>query len=347
MYIKRLAPITALIVFGLSGIPGADILEQVLVKVNGDIFTKTELEARQVSILRQRGQNPGDAELKKAIAEITPAILIDTIDEMLLVQRGRELGYRLTDDQFKEVLDRIKKENKIENEEQFQAALKQEGMTMPDLRRQLERQMIVSRVQQSEVLGKVGITEDEAKKYYEEHVNEFTTPAALTLREILIEVPTDGKTVNVGRDEEAKEKAEAALQRIRKGEPFEKVAAEVSDSPSKANGGQVGPVTREELTPQFRQLLGPLKAGQISSIIRTPRGYHFLMVESATEAVSLPFDKAREQIADRIFNDKRRVEMEKYIQKLRAEAIIEWKNDDLKNLYERAVAAAAVEKPAA
>ena len=63
---------------------------------------------------------------------------------MLIVQRGRELGYRMSDEQFKRYLDNIKKDNKIESDEQFQAALKQENMTMADLRRNLERQMIVS-----------------------------------------------------------------------------------------------------------------------------------------------------------------------------------------------------------
>ena len=62
---------------------------------------------------------------------------------MLLVQRGKELGYTLSDEQFKSVVDNIKKENKIETDEQFQAALKQENMTLADLRRKLERQMIV------------------------------------------------------------------------------------------------------------------------------------------------------------------------------------------------------------
>ena len=55
---------------------------------------------------------------------------------MLLVQRGKELGYTLSDEQFNSIVDNIKKENKIENDEQFQAALKQEGMTMADLRAQ-------------------------------------------------------------------------------------------------------------------------------------------------------------------------------------------------------------------
>ena len=96
--------------------------------------------------------------------------MVDAVDEMLIVQRGKELGYKLSDEQFKSVVDNIRKENKIENEEQFQAALKSENMTMSDLRRNLERQMIVSRVQQNEVMAKIGVTDDEAKKYYDAHL---------------------------------------------------------------------------------------------------------------------------------------------------------------------------------
>src|SRR5688572_2655606 len=112
----------------------AEILEQVLVKVNGDIITKTEFEQRQVSILRQRPEfantTPDSEELKKAIAEITPELILSAVDELLLMQRGRELGYVMGDDQFKRIIDDIKKENKIETEEQFQNALKQEGLTL-------------------------------------------------------------------------------------------------------------------------------------------------------------------------------------------------------------------------
>ena len=130
--------------------PRAEIIEQILVKVNGEIFTKTDLETRQVAALRQQGpadrseDDPSNAQLRKALDEITPQIMVDAVDEMLIVQRGKELGYKLSDEQFKSVLDNIKKENKIETEEQFQAALKQENMTMADLRRNLERQMIFS-----------------------------------------------------------------------------------------------------------------------------------------------------------------------------------------------------------
>ncbi len=78
---------------------------------------------------------------------------------------------------------------------------------MADLRKQLERQMIVSRVQQNEVLGKIGVSDEEARRYYESHVGEFTSTQAVTLREIFVSVPGDGATLNVGRDEEAREKA--------------------------------------------------------------------------------------------------------------------------------------------
>ena len=115
--------------------------------------------------------------------------MVSAVDEMLMVQRGKELGYTLSDEQFKSVVDNIKKENKIETDEQFQAALKQENMTMADLRQQLERTMIVQRVQQNEVMDKIGVTDDEARSYYDAHMTEFTTPPDVMLREILVAVP--------------------------------------------------------------------------------------------------------------------------------------------------------------
>ena len=66
-------------------------------------------------------------------------MIVDAVDELLIVQRGKELGYTMSNEQFKSIVENIKKENKIEDDAAFQAALKQEGMTMVDLRAQLER----------------------------------------------------------------------------------------------------------------------------------------------------------------------------------------------------------------
>jgi len=321
----------------------AEIIEQILVKVNGEILTKTDFEARQVSVLRQRGQQLSDEELKKAIADITPQLLVDTLDEMLLLQKGRALGYKLSDEEFSEFVDGLKKDNKIESDAQFTAALRQENLTMADLRKMVERTRIIGRVQYSEITSHIAISEEEARAYYGQHASDFTSPASLTLREILVSVPSDGKTVNAGLDEDAKARADASRGRAAAGEPFEKLVAEFSDAPSKGNGGLVGPVTEDELDPTVRKAVDPLKVGGVSDVVRMPRGYLVLKLETKTDRAILPFEKARDQIGDIIGNEKSRGEMEKYLRKLRSEAIIDWKNAELKKLYEQQVAA----KPAA
>ena len=329
---------------GVGGLVGSaqqgEILEQILVKVNGDVITKTELEQRQIVALRQRDANfrpESDAELQKALVEVTPDVIVNAIDEMLLVQRGRELGYALGTEQFQGIIDNIKKENKIETEEQFQAALKQEGLSLDDLRRQIERQMLVSRVQQVEVAGKISVSEDDVKKYYEEHRESFTTQPQLTLREILIAVPTTEQGVNVAADDAARAKAEGLRKRLESGEPFAQLASEVSESGSKANGGLIGPIARTDLSPELLEEIDPLKVGQLTRVLRTTRGYQIILLEGRTEIKVKTLDEARPEIADRLAADKQRGHMLQYLQQLRTQAIIDWKNDEIKKAYDLGV----------
>jgi peptidyl-prolyl cis-trans isomerase SurA len=175
-------PLVAAALLGTFVAPvGAEILEQVLVKVNGDIITKSDFEQRQVAELRNRPElgnvSPTSPELRKAVAEITPDLILAAVDELLLVQRGRELGWAMGDEQFNSFLANIKKQNNLEDDAKFQAALKQEGLTLADLRRNLEKSMLVSNVQRAEVNDKISVTEEEAKAYYAEHAREFTTPS--------------------------------------------------------------------------------------------------------------------------------------------------------------------------
>ena len=321
----------------------ADIIEQVLVKVNGDIVTKTEFEQRQIAALRQRQElanvTPDSPELKKAIAEITPELILSAVDELLLVQRGRELGLALGDEQFQKILESIKEENSIKTDEQFQAALKQEGLTLAELRRSLERQMLISQVQQREVMGKIAVTEDEKQAYYAAHRDQFTTPSSLTLREILIEVPADEtRGVNAAENEEAERRAADIRARLVAGEPFPRLAADFSDAPSKANGGLIGPFNSTDLSPALVERLNGMKPGDITEVIRTPRGYQILKLESRTEEVVRSYEAARDDIADAVAEEKRRGELQKYIEKLREQAIISWKNDELKKAYDQALA---------
>jgi peptidyl-prolyl cis-trans isomerase SurA len=340
-HLRRLVVVLSVVAIATATVR-AEIIERVLVKINGDILTQTDLEIRQSAALRQRRENAAamsNADLTKALAELTPGILVDAVDEILLLQRGKELGYKLTDDKFKEILGNIKKENKIETEEQFQAALKSEGMTMADLRKQLEKSMIVQRVQGEEVLGRISITEAEAKAYFDAHHTEFMTPATMMLREILVSVPVaKGQLFSVGTDEAAKAKAEALRARAMAGESFEKLVTEASESPSKANGGLIGPIGLTDLEPSLRTMFEPLKQGDVTTVIRTSSGYQVFKIDTLKPAAELPWEQAREDIGNKVAQTKQAAEFAKYMAKMRAQAVIEWKNNELKRMYDEQVA---------
>ena len=328
---------------------GADVLERILVKVNGGIISQTDLENRQVAYLRGRDRafNPEDLEtdagLLKIVREITPDLIVAAVDEMLVVEMARELGFAMGDEQFDEVVKNIREQSNIESDLQFEAALRQEGLTQESLRDVLERQYLQSAVMQVEVLNKITVTDSEAQEYYETHLEEFTEPAAVTLREILVRAPSAeagaaGGPLNVARAEEAREKAEAAHARILSGEDFATVAAEASDAPSKANGGLIGPVILDELAVSVLQLLEGLRVGEVSEVASTPQGYQFFKLESAAEATPRPFEQVRDTISDSVFGDRQLAAYDALVEKLRSEAIIEWKDEGLQQAYEQRLA---------
>ena len=348
---RRAVAAFAFLTIALAGAMRAEIIEQILVRVNGELFTKSDLETRQITALREMGQrldpattDLADAQLRKMLDEITPELMVNVVDEMLLVQRGKELGYKLGDEQFTSILDGLKKENKIENDEQLKEALKQEGLTLADLRRNIERRMLVSRVEQNEILGRIAVPEVEAREYYDAHLSEFTTAQSVTLREIFISLPGEGKPTPA-QEEAAGEKAAQVQKRVAAGEAFEKLAAEMSDAPSKANAGLIGPLNVAELSPELRKMVEAMKPGQVSDMLRSSRGYQLLKLESSTPPETMPFDQATAQISDRVFTDKRREEYDKFLERLRTQAIIEWKNDELKKAYERGLAASKKQAP--
>jgi peptidyl-prolyl cis-trans isomerase SurA len=327
----------------------AQIIERVLVKVNGDIFTQTELEERQTAAIRARmgvdfkpEMVSNNEELKKAVDDVTPQLLVDAIDELLLLQMGKEKGYRLSDEQFKGWLDNLRKEQNLGDDQKFQAALKQEGMTVEDLRKNVEKQFLVGQVQRDEVGSKLSITEEEARQYYLTHKNDFIEPATVTLREILIEVPSTTKggqsTISVAQQDEAEARAAALRTRLLAGEDFAKVAGEASSAPSKANGGLIGPINLVEVSVSLQELIGKMKPGEITQPIRTNKGVQILKLETIKPATMSSFESVRDLVADKVHDARQQTEVRKFLARMRGQAIIEWKNDELKKMYEKQVA---------
>lgn len=198
--------------------------------------------------------------------------------------------------------------------------------------------MLASEAQRRDVVDKISVTEAEARAYYDAHKGEFTTPSDVTLREILIEVPLTDKGINVAQDDDAKAEAEDVRRRLLAGEPFPRLAAEFSDAPSKANGGLIGPIRENELAEALQQQLSTLKVGALTEPIRTARGYQILKLESRTDTRIRTFDDARGDISNKVGGDKMAAERLKYLEKLRGQATITWRNEELRKAYEQALA---------
>jgi peptidyl-prolyl cis-trans isomerase SurA len=273
---------------------------------------------------------------------VTPQLLVEAVDELLLLQMGKEKGYHLSDEQFQGWLENLRKEQNLTDDQKFQAALKQEGMSLEDLRKNVEKQFLVGQVQRDEVGSKLSITEEEARQYYLTHKQEFTQPATVTLREILIEVPSTNQggqsTISVARQDEAEAKAAALRTRLLAGEDFAKLAAEASASPSKANGGLIGPINLAEVSTSLQELIAKMKPGDITQPLRTNKGVQILKLETIKPAAVPPFESVRDLVADKVHDVRQQTEVRKFLARVRGQALIEWKNDTLKKMYETQVA---------
>ena len=106
-------------------VPGAplsaEILERIIVKVNGEIITQTEFQARQLAAAQAARVEPD--RVGQFLRENNAKILQEAIDDILLVQRAEDAGLKLPPHYIDDVIDGIKKDNKIESEAQFQEQL--------------------------------------------------------------------------------------------------------------------------------------------------------------------------------------------------------------------------------
>lgn len=316
------------------------IIERVLVRVNGEVFTQSELTSRQIERLRAT-QRSDTANLEASIAEVTPVLLVEAVDELLLVQHGRDLGFSFGDEQFKGALDNIKEQNKLDDAG-LAKAMAQDGYTMESLRQTIERSYLIQAVQQREIGPSLTITLEEQRQYYKRNAQRFMTPLTVTIRELLVNVPTRtqaGQEVfNPSDDEAAKTKIGDLRAKALAGEDFAAIVSANSDSATRANGGLIGPVNVDDLSQALKDLLAGLQPGGLSEPVRTARGYQVFKLEARATPTLRPFDDVRREIEATIRNERIEPEMRKMVVRLRSQAVIEWKDDNLRQLYEKRVA---------
>jgi len=323
------------------------VIEKVLVRVNGEILTLTQLTSRQVDRLRDQDMQSkypngfsDDAELQKAVNLVTPDVLVSTIDLMLEVQHARELGMKFTDADFQRSLDNLKKGQDLDDAK-LQDALKQEGMTLGDLRTRFEQADLKHQVEVAELGPKMQVTEEELRQFYEGHKSTFLKPATVTLRELFIGVKMT--TVNgqqrysVGDDNDAKARIEALRARVEKGEDFTAIVKEASESSTKAKDGLIGPIETSDLNASLKAELDRVQPGGLTATIRVPTGYQILKLESRTDQAPLAFAEVRDQIEPQILDERAQAESGKLLARLRTAAVIEWKDDEMRQIYEKRI----------
>ena len=306
---KRLALLTIPSLVLLAGGARSETIERVVANVNGDIVTLSEFTARQVAAAQGAGISPD--QIAAFLRENNARILQEAIDELLVIQRADELGIEIRSEYIDSVIDDIKKENKIESDEQLRAQLRQEGMSISDLKRNIKRSILRRQVLSYDLEAKTTVSEAEIVSDYEaRRATEYSRPPTVRLQEIVV------------GGEGGRELAEELIARARAGEDFAALARAYSTGPSREEGGDLGRLARGDLNPAIEKVAFSLEIGAISDPIALGEEFHVLRVAERTEASVVSFEAVKDEIRNRLAGERRLSEYTKYVEGLRQNAVI-------------------------
>lgn len=199
----------------------------------------------------------------------------------------------------------------------FERALRLQGVTAEELAQRLAENEAVSRWLESRQPPGESATEEAARTFYEGHPEQFTRPLLYHVAHLLIAVSENAGEAEADR---AREKAVALRRQIAAGTPFAALAREHSDCPSKADGGDLGPLPRGRLPEAFEEAALALEPGQISEPVRSPQGWHLIRGGTVLPPCPVPFPVVRETILAGLRDASREAAFRDLIQRLREEA---------------------------
>ena len=289
-----------------AAVTRAEILERVVARVNGDVVTLSEFEARQLAAVQQGRVPP--AEIETFLRANNARLLQEAIDDMLILQRGAELGIRLRPEYVSEVVEGIKKENNITDDAELRRQLRREGMSLEDLKRNIERSIVRRQVLTRELEAKATVNEAEARAEYERDKSAHTRRASVYLHEIV--APTA-------------EEARALADRARAGEDFAALAREHSTAASRAAGGDLGVLNRGEMNAAVEAAAFALPEGGISDPLPTEGGYRIVRATAKTDGSVASFDEVKADIIKRLSQERATSAYDAYVEGLRKTAAVQ------------------------
>ena len=314
------------LVLGSACLFAAEIttVEEIVAKCNGDIVTRGDLErARREYIGELRQNGVSGAMVEQRLAEKQKDFLRDRIDQLLLVQKAKDLDIKVDSDIAKRVA-AMQTESGIADPDKFHDWVKeQSGMSFEDFKDEMRKSLLTQRVIREEVSDKVSVKHDELEKYYNEHKSEFVREEKLYMREILIS--TEGKDdAGVAA---AEKKAKDLVARARRGERFAEMARDNSDAVSAKSMGELPPYSKGQLSENLESQVWSQPKGYITDPIKISNGFLILRVEDHQKAGQAELADVEQEVMDKLFQPRMQPAIRTYLTKLRTEAFLQIKSD--------------------
>jgi len=299
----------------------AENLNAVRVIVNGEIITEFDIRKRTYEAFRIAGQKYSGAGLESKKREIIQNAIDELIDRKILVQEAKKLLAakpekaeeieRNVDSFLKGAVDEVGSVYKF-----YELANKQ-GINPLKKRAELKEDLLVEEIMRENVYRKIVVTPKGIKRYYKDHIDEFSRKGSMSFRHILI------KFSSYNSDEEAKVAAEDLLNRLKHGEGFEALAKEHSRGPHAGRGGLWGFDEVKGFRKDLVAAISHLKEGEISPVIKSSLGYHIFKIEEIIPAQTLSFLQVQDEIRNTLFREEFVKKKKEYLKKLRKNVVIQ------------------------
>ena len=277
-------------------------VDRVLATVGDEIITFAEY--------RKFVGSMEEIENKEAVDE---KILRSLIDEKIILYEAKKTGIEAGDKEIEQAIAEFKEQHNLSPEE-FKEMLSAEGLKEDGFRKVMKEKIMVSKLIGMEVESKIIVTEDEKNDYYNVKRRDYINiPEKIDIKAIFIRLK-EGASITEITD--LKRKTLKIVSLLRRGEDFDRIVDEYSDEPLKGQGGFLGTFVRGILIPQLDNTAFSLKEGEISNPVWVKEGAYILKVIKKNNESFQPFEAVKEDIAKRIFGQKREKLINQWIKKL-------------------------------
>jgi len=293
--------------------PKAVTLTDPVAVVEGVAINKADLEQAFARVLGAQGI-PADQLPEEQRIQGYRMILDDMIIEKLVTKRAADI--KVADEEVAAKMEGFKA--RFGSEAALKEQIEKSGLTLDKVKENVREGLRQERWMDSQIQGKDAVTDAEAEDFYKKNPDQFKQPEQVRASHILVKVPDDAKPEVVAEKEKA---AKAISERVKKGEPFDKLAKELSDDPSaKQNSGDLNYFGREQMVPEFSAAAFKMKKDEISEPVRSSFGFHVIKVTDHKDGETVTLETAKPKLLGFLKQQKRQGEIEKVVQGIREKA---------------------------